>query len=69
MDKEQVEAESTSDQGTTSATDANPEQTADQAPAPSSKKKRGLIIGGVTVAATGVTVAGIALFRKFKKRK
>jgi len=69
MDKEQVEAEPTSDQENTTATDTNPEQAPAQAPASSPKKKRGLIIGGVTVAATGVTVAGIALYRKFKKRK
>ena len=69
MDKEQVEAESTNDQGTAATTDTPPEQTADKALTSSSKKKRGLIISGVTVAATGVTVAGIALFRKFKKQK
>jgi len=69
MDKEQVEAESTSDPENSPATDANPEQTADQAPALSPKKKRGLIVGGITVAATSVTVAGVALYRKFKKPK
>jgi len=68
MDNEQVEAESTSDQENSTATEANSEQTADQAPALSPKKKRGLIVGGITVAATSVTVAGIALYRQFKKQ-
>jgi hypothetical protein len=69
MDNEQVEAAVTNDQGNSTTADTNPEQTGNQAPVSSSKKKRGLIVGGAAIAATGAAVAGIALFKKFKKRK